>query len=101
MCEAFKMSILLLEHQMKAMKQKILLLIDGGSIHKKVPRNVFLLPDHTSIMHHPDQGIIHAGKLHYRSQLVWQTMASISVDCHAGYADVQCSWEICEVLWQL
>lgn len=69
------------KHQMKAEKQKVLLLINNCSAHKNVPRDaeniivLFLSPVSQPL----NQGIIHAAEVHYRSQLLWQMLASISV----------------------
>jgi hypothetical protein len=68
MGDVFQELILSLEHQMKAAKWKILLLIDNCLAHTNEPRHVenitvvFLSPNCTSILQPLDHGIIQVQK---------------------------------------
>jgi hypothetical protein len=107
MREAFSMWILSLECPVKTQKWKILLVTGNFSAHKEVPQNakttqcVSLLLNCTSIMRHPDQGIINSANLHYNSlQLMLPTFQCVMTQTQIFWWLSKCSellqlWAAC------
>ncbi|XP_051170921.1 tigger transposable element-derived protein 6-like [Leptopilina boulardi] len=69
-------------NNMKKKKTKILLFVDNCAAHSKLPKlthvKIVFLPAHTTSQLQPlDQGVIHAFKRHYRTEVVKHTLGCI------------------------